>query len=96
MTPTNLTDPSSIAATLTRLNATLAPLQRYADAYGTNGADHFEGQYRLLSLGVEYMTTYTTAQVPQRQTHTPAMWALIKGFSALLGMMWWEPWYCFK
>ncbi|MCJ1282480.1 hypothetical protein MMC26_001803 [Xylographa opegraphella] len=90
MTPTDPTSPASIAATLTRLNTTLAQLQGYARAYAADGAQHV-----LRSLGVEYATTYTAAQTALQQVHTEAMWALVKGYESCLGMLWYEPWYCY-
>ena len=56
MTPTDINSPSSIAAMLARLNATLLRLQGYAKAYGKNHNDRFTGQYKLQSFGVEYAT----------------------------------------
>ncbi|MCJ1474093.1 hypothetical protein MMC13_002751 [Lambiella insularis] len=91
MTPADIDSAASIAATLGRLNDTLAQLQSYADAYAA-----VPGQAPLRSLGVEYATGYTAAQIPQQQAHTRAMWALVKGYASLLGVMWWEPWYSYN
>ncbi|MCJ1430935.1 hypothetical protein MMC27_000285 [Xylographa pallens] len=96
MTPSDINNASSIAATLTRLNSTLAQLHGYAQAYGTNDAGPFAGQYKLRSFGVEYASVYTAAQIPQQQVHTQAMWALVKRYASFLGMMWYEPWYCYS
>ncbi|MCJ1384127.1 hypothetical protein MMC17_007243 [Xylographa soralifera] len=40
-------------------------------------------------------TDYTAAQIPQQQTRTEAMWALVNPYASFLGVMWWEPWYCY-
>ncbi|MCJ1419729.1 hypothetical protein MMC32_006085 [Xylographa parallela] len=95
MTPVDINSAASIAATLGRLNSTLTQLHGYAQAYGPNDAGPFAGQSKLRSFGVEYASAYTAAQIPQQQAHTQAMWALVKGYASFLGMMWYEPWYCY-
>lgn len=94
MTPLDINSIASMNATLSRLTATLTQFQSYAEAYGKYTAGPFAGQYMLQGLGVEYATGYTSEQIPQQIAHTDLMWRTVKGFSAFLGMMWWEPWYC--
>lgn len=94
-TPTDINSVESQNATLNRLRATLTQLQGYAEAYGKYTSGPFAGQYKLQGLGVEYSTAYTAEQIPQQQAHTELMWDTVKTFSAFLGMMWYEPWYCY-
>ncbi|KAG8525918.1 uncharacterized protein KY384_000680 [Bacidia gigantensis] len=96
MTPTDINNPSSLNATLTRLTETLTQLQDYAEKYGKFASGPFAGQYKLQSLGVEYATSFTADQIPQEVALTEMMWKRVKGFSSCLGMMWWEPWYCYN
>ena len=97
MTPTDINSEISESATLGRLNATLTQLQGYAEAYGKCTDGPFAGQYKLQGLGVEYATGYTYDQIPQEQDLTNMMWKAIKGFSdTFLGMLWYEPWYCYS
>ena len=88
MTPRDINSNSSIDATLARLNTTLTKFQSYADAYAKHNIT-------LRGLGAEYATGYSYAkhEITQQQRHTVRVWELVKGFSNLLGMMWWEPWY---
>ena len=95
MTPNDIDSPASQADTLSRLNATLTQLQGYAESYGKFDSGPFAGQYKLQGLGVEYATSYTSAQIPEEQQETSRMWTLVKGFNAFLGMLWYEPWYCY-
>ena len=95
ITPVDINSPSSQAATLQRLNATLIQLQGYAEAYGKQTDGPFAGQSKLQSLGVEYGTTFTYDQIPQQQAHTQMMLGLVKRFSSFLGLLWYEPWYCY-
>lgn len=94
MTPVDINSPASQAATLTRLTDTLTQLQGYAESYGKYTVGPFTGQYKLQSLGVEYATAFTYEQVPQEQQLTAMMWTEVKKFSNLLGLLWYEPWYC--
>lgn len=88
MTPLDINSTSSQEATLGRLNNTLHLVQGYAEAYGKLDTGPFAGQYKLQSLGVEYGTPYTYAQIPQEQEHTKLMWDLVKSFDSFLGMQW--------
>lgn len=94
MTPTDINSKDSEQATLGRLSKTLTQLQGYAEAYGKYENGPFAGQYKLQSLGVEYATTYKYEQVKQEQELTSMMWELVNKFSNVLGMLWYEPWYC--
>ena len=94
MTPTDINSQTSELALLDRLNATLIQLQGYAEAYGKYESGPFAGQYKLQSLGVEYGTSYTYDQIPQEQEMTNLMWSTVQKFSNLLGILWYEPWYC--
>ena len=89
MTPTEINSDASIDATLSRLNKTLTKLQSYADAYAKQNVT-------LRAFGVEYGTGYSYAkhEILQQQRHTARMWELVKRFPSLLGIMWYEPWYC--
>ena len=94
MTPADINSQASENATLDHLVATLTQLQGYAEAYGKEDSGPYAGQYKLQSLGVEYGTSYTYDQVPQEQDLTNLMWDSVKNFSNLLGILWYEPWYC--
>ena len=94
MTPVDINSESSMAETLTGLTKTLTELQGYAEAYGENHDGPWTGQYKLQALGVEYGTSYTYEQIPQEQSLTDLMWKTVKPFSAFMGMLWYEPWYC--
>ena len=95
MTPDDINSEASQNSTLThRLIPTLGQLQGYAEAYGKYTSGPFAGQYKLQGLGVEYATGYTYDQIPQQQAHMELMWQSVKRYSAFLGMMWYEPWYC--
>ena len=96
MTPTDINSAEAREETLTRLKKTLTQLQGYAEAYGKYDSGPFAGQYKLQALGVEYASSFTPEEIPQQQAHTELMWKTVKGFSAFLGMLWWEPWYCFN
>ena len=96
MTPTDINSESSMASTLGRLTKTLTQLQGYAEAYGKNTDGPFAGEYKLQALGVEYATAYTYDQIPQEQSLTELMWKTVKPFSAFMGMLWYEPWYCYS
>ena len=96
MTPTNINDPASQASTLDRLEKTLTQLQGYAESYGKYTDGPFAGQYKLQGLGVEYATSFEDSQIPQEQALTALMWKTVKGFEAFLGMLWYEPWYCYS
>ena len=93
--PVNVNSVQSQAATLSGLNDTLSQLQGYAETKGKWIDGPFKGQYQLQALGVEYATRFTQEQVPQQVAHTKMMWDLVKGYSVLLGIMWYEPWYCY-
>ena len=88
MTPTDINSTVSEKATLDRLSTTLTQLQGYAEAYGKLDTGPFAGQYKLQSLGVEYGTSYTYAQIAQQQAHTKLMWDVVKGYDSLLGIQW--------
>lgn len=94
MTPVDINSAESQNATLGHLTSTLALLQGYAEAYGKYTEGPFKGQYKLQSLGVEYGTSFTPDQIPQEQALTEMMWKEVKAFSNVLGMLWYEPWYC--
>ncbi len=94
MTPTDINSTASYQASLSRLNETLYQFQTYAEAYGKHTDGPFSGQYKLQGLGVEYASSFPYEQVPQQMAHTRLMWKTVKKYSAFLGMMWWEPWYC--
>ena len=91
MTPTDINSTPSQVATLDRMTKTLNELQGYAEAYGKYDSGPFRGQYRLQGLGVEYGTSFTVDQIPQEQVLTQLMWKTVKGFSAFLGVLWYEP-----
>ena len=93
-TPADINSESSMADTLTHLTKTLTQLQGYAEAYGKNTDGPWAGQYKLQALGVEYATSYTYEQISQEQSLTEMMWKTVKPFSAFMGMLWYEPWYC--
>ncbi len=95
MTPADINSESSMVDTLDRLTKTLTELQGYAEAYGKNTDGPWAGKYKLQSLGVEYATAYTYDQIPQEQSLTELMWKTVKPFSAFMGMLWYEPWYCY-
>lgn len=96
MTPSDIDSEPSMADTLTRLTKTLTQLQGYAEAYGTYTEGPWAGQYKLQGLGVEYATSFTYQQIPQEQSLTELMWKTVKPFSAFMGMLWYEPWYCYS
>ena len=96
MTPVDINSESSMADTLTRLTRTLTQLQGYAEAYGKYTDGPYAGQYKLQGLGVEYATGFTSEQTPQEQSLTELMWKTVKPFSAFMGMLWYEPWYCYS
>lgn len=88
MTPLDIYSTASEEATPGRLNKTLNLLQGYAEAYGKLDTGPFVGQYKLQSLGVEYGTSYTYAQVSRQQNHTKLMWDAVKAYDSFLGMQW--------
>lgn len=96
MTPVDVNSESSMVDTLTRLTETLTQLQSYAVAYGKYTDGPWAGQYKLQGLGVEYATGFTYEQIPQEQSLTELMWKTVKPFSAFMGMLWYEPWYCYS
>lgn len=95
MTPVDINSESSLADTLTNLTETLTQMQGYAESYGKYTDGPWAGRYKLQGLGVEYATSFTDEQVPQEQSLTELMWKLVKPFSAFIGMLWYEPWYCY-
>ncbi|KAL8669708.1 MAG: hypothetical protein Q9168_005707 [Polycauliona sp. 1 TL-2023] len=97
MRPTDINSESSLRATLTRLESTLTQIQGYNQAeYGQYTSGPFQGQYKLQALGVEYATRFSYPnEISQQQQQTEMMWEMVQKFSAtMIGMMWWEPWYC--
>lgn len=94
MTPVNIDSPSSQHDALNRTLTTLTQLMGYAEAYGKYESGPFAGEYKLQTLGVEYGTSYTNDQIAQEQQITTLMWSLVKQFPNMLGMLWYEPWYC--
>ena len=94
MTPVDINSPSSQHDALNRTLTTLTQLMGYAEAYGKYESGPFAGQYKLQALGVEYGTTYAYDQIPQEQQITTLMWSLVKQIPNVLGMLWYEPWYC--
>ena len=96
MTPVDINSEFSMADTLTRMNQTLTQLQVYAEAYGKNTDGPWSGQYKLQGLGVEYATSFTDEQIPREQALTELMWKTAKSFSAFIGVLWYEPWYCYS
>ena len=98
MRPEDINSPSSMAATFGRLDDTLTQLKGYSETYGRLTDGPFTGQFKLQALGVEYATAYDQrTEVAQQQAHTEMMWKVAKGFGdSMLGMMWWEPWYCYN
>lgn len=95
MTPTDINSVDSQKATLDRLQKTLTQLQGYAEAYGKYEDGPFKGQYKLQGLGVEYATSFHDDEVAQEQALTELMWQTVKGYSAFLGMLWYEPFYVY-
>ena len=95
MTPVDINSESSMADSLTRLTKTLTQFQGYAEAYGKYTDGPWVGQYKLQGLGVEYATSFTYDEIPQEQSLTELMWKTVKPFSAFMGMLWYEPWYCY-
>ena len=95
MTPTDINSESSMADTLTRLTNTLTQMQGYAEAYGKYTDGEWAGQYKLQGLGVEYGTSFTYDQIAQEQSLTELMWKTVKRFSVFMGILWYEPWYCY-
>ena len=89
-------DPLENPASYTNLVTTLTELQGYSDAWGkyTNGS--LAGQYRLVSLGVEYATRYDYEQTAQEVDFTASMFKAVKQFPAFLGLLWYEAWYCYS
>ena len=96
MTPVDINSESSMAGSLTRLTKPLTQLQGYAEAYGKYTDGPWVGQYKLQGLGVEYATSFTNEQIPQEQSLTKLMWKTVKAFSAFMGILWYEPWYCYS
>ena len=94
MTPVDINSAVSEQNALNRTLTTLTQMMRYAEAYGKYESGPFAGEYRLQALGVEYGTTYTYEQIPQEQQITTLLWSLIKQFPNVLGILWYEPWYC--
>ena len=96
MTPTDINSASSQNATLDRLRKTLDQMQGYAEAYGRYTDGPFKGQWKLQGFGVEYATAFEYKNTAQEQQLTEMMWETVKGYSSFLGMLWWEPWYCYN
>ena len=96
MTPTDIDSETAMEAMLERPVKTLEQLQSYAQAYGKYEQGPFKGQYKLQGLGVEWATRYAGNQIPQEVAMTEMMWKKVKAFDAFLGVMWWEPWYCYN
>ena len=96
MTPTDIHSDVTILADLDRPLKTLTQLQGYAEAYGKYTDGPFKGQWKLQALGVEWATRYSADQVAQEVKLTELLWERVKKFDAFLGMMWWEPWYCYN
>lgn len=94
MTPVDINSAASQHDTLNRLTANLVQLEGYAQSYGKYREGPFKGQYKLQSLGVEYGTGFTYDQITQEQELTEFMWKTVKSISNLLGILWYEPWYC--
>ena len=94
MTPADINSAASQRDALNRTLTTLTQMMGYAEAYGKYESGPFAGEYKLQALGVEYGTTYTYEQIPQEQQITTLMWSLVKQFPNVLGMLWYEPWYC--
>ncbi|KAL8949072.1 MAG: hypothetical protein Q9222_004797 [Ikaeria aurantiellina] len=96
MTPEDVTNPTSLNATLDRLLKTLTQLEGYSHAYGKYDSGPFAGQYKLQAFGVEYATSFKYPdEIAQQQTHTEMMWDAVRKFSeTMIGILWWEPWYC--
>ena len=94
MTPIDINSKQSERDTFNRTLTTLTQMMGYAEAYGKYESGPFAGEYKLQALGVEYGTSYTYDQIPQEQQETAMMWSLVKQFPNVLGMMWYEPWYC--
>ena len=95
MTPTNIDDPASRDATFNRLRKTLGLLQKWGEQYGRYEDGPFKGQLMLQALGVEYATSFDPVkEVKQHVAETELMWKVVAGFENMLGMLWWEPWYC--
>ena len=96
MTPKDIDSASSQNATLDRLRKTLDQMQGYAEAYGKYTEGPFKGQWKLQGFGVEYATAFSYKDTAQEQQLTEMMWETVKGYSSFLGMLWWEPWYCYN
>lgn len=96
MTPTDINSASSQNATLDRLRKTLDQMQGYAEAYGRYTDGPFKGQWKLQGFGNEYATAFEYKDTAQEQQLTEMMWETVKGYSSFLGMLWWEPWYCYN
>lgn len=95
MTPTNIDDPASRDATFNRLRTTLGKLQEWGKQYGRYEDGPFKGQLKLQALGVEYATSFDSVkEVKQHVAETELMWKVVAGYEIMLGMLWWEPWYC--
>lgn len=96
ITPTDINSVGSQNATLHRLRDTLMQMQGYADAAGKHTDGPFAGQYKLQGLGVEWATTYTYEQNAQQRVVTELMLETVKQFPVLLGLLWYEAWYCYS
>lgn len=94
MTPRDINSPSSQHDALNRTMTTLTQMLGYAEAYGKYGSGPFAGEYKLQALGVEYGTSYTYEQVPQEQQITTMLLSFLQQIPNVLGMLWYEPWYC--
>ncbi|KAL6718639.1 hypothetical protein ACLMJK_002873 [Lecanora helva] len=94
MTPTDINSTDSQMAILSRPLTSMQKLQSYAERYGRYTSGPFIGQYKLHALGVEWATSYTSDQIPQEQQLTGLMWQQMGKFESLLGILWYEPWYC--
>lgn len=93
MTPADVDSESSMADTLTGMTQTLTQLQGYAEPCGKNTDGPWSGHYKLQGLGA---TSFTNEQIPQEQALTELMWKTVKSFSAFMGILWYEPWYCYS
>jgi hypothetical protein len=94
--PTNPNDPASLSATLDRLTTTIGVLDPIIQRYGRATDGPFQGQWTKQAIGVEYATHFTPDQFAAQEQQTNMMFKLIKAKDWFLGMMWYEPWYCYS
>ena len=81
---------------LERPRTTLTEIQSYAEAYGRFEDGPFKGQYKLQALGVEWGAHFDQKTEAAQHVHfTEMLWEMTSQFESLLGVLFYEPWYCY-